>query len=210
MTTAPWGCLSPPPSIEATFPLVPVEDEDVVHISEPMSDFFCLGGSSENAHTPTQTSMIELRVAEEMTVRLHRRAVYSVFSLALTFGEIACSTGAAFAIFAEAYDASAALSMLVTSLVAVDTALRVKERAAWHHAAYLQLRNINSALIREKTRQRTHPMQEELDALVADAPIDLVASAVELCCKPSLPLMAKDVRLGRLGRTSTSATEEKV
>lgn len=137
--------------------------------------------------------MIEIRVAEEMKLRLHRRAVYSLFSLILTFGEIAGSAGTAIAILNEAYGASAALSMLVTSLVTVDTALCIKERAAWHHAAYLQLRNMNSALIREKTRRRTHPLQEDLDALLADAPIDLIASAVEVCCKPPLPLLAMDV-----------------
>ena len=151
--------------------------------------------------------MIEIRVAEEMKLRLHRRAIYSLFSLVLTFGEIAASAGAAIAIFAEAYDASAALSMLVTTFVAVDTALRIKERAAWHHAAYMQLRNMNSALIREKTHRRTHPLQDDLDALLADAPIDLIASAVELCCKPPLPLLAMDV--GR-AQTQTVVVQSKV
>ena len=137
--------------------------------------------------------MIEVRVAEEMGLRLHRRAVYSLFALALTFGELVCSTGAAVAIYLGSFNASAVFSMLVTTFVTVDTALQVKERAAWHHSAYLQLKNINSALIREKTRGREHPLQEELDALLADAPIDLFASAVELCCKPALPTLAKDV-----------------
>ena len=76
--------------------------------------------------------MIEIRVAEEMKRRLHRRAVYSFFSLILTFGESDCSAGAAIAIFDEAYAASAALAMLVTWLVTEETALRLKERAAWH------------------------------------------------------------------------------
>ena len=138
--------------------------------------------------------MIDVRVADELEIRQHRRAIYALFSLILTLMEIGFSLGSALAIFMEKYDASAAFSMSVTAIVAVDTAIRVKERAAWHHAAYLQLRNINSALLREKTQRKTHPLQEELDALLADAPIDLIACATEVCWKPPMPVLARDVQ----------------
>lgn len=141
--------------------------------------------------------MIETRVAEEIALRLRRRAIYSMLSVVLTSMEIACSTASAIAIVVGSYDVSAAFSMAVTSLVAVDTALRIKERAAWHHTAYLQLRNINAALIREKTHRTAHPLQQDLDDILADTPIDILASAFEVCCAPPLPLLARDVKAQR-------------
>ena len=128
--------------------------------------------------------LLRERVGIEMAVRRRRRAVYATTALFLTLGEIAASTAAAFTAAAGLQGFSAGFSLGVATLLAIDSSFKVRERAAWHHAAFLQLRAIDGALEREAARRPSHPLEDDFQSILADQPIDLLASATELCCAP--------------------------
>ena len=132
--------------------------------------------------------LLASRVHAEMATRRRRRAVYALFALCLTMGEIVCSTLAAFLVATDEHlEVAGVLSLVTTTLLTFDSALKIREHASWHHAAFLSLKKIHSSLAREARHMPTHPLQHDFDDLMADVPIDLLTSATELCCPPPLP-----------------------
>ena len=127
---------------------------------------------------------LDVTVSVAIAERRRKLAIYSSVSLVTIVLEIGLALFAAFMMANAMYDASTAATMLVTVVVTIDTSLRIRERAAAHHAAYIRLRHIQYRISREASGATTHPLLEEYEEIQMSAPVDLISGACGLCTSP--------------------------